>query len=1428
MNGHLMYSFQATLIATLLLFLAIFLTVLCLRCRDRLQLAHPRGWARREATVNRREHDSEECELLIRNDNTSTDSLSSQEDNEDKHDEAAIFIPFDQENELEVPQPGIKPGKPWVALSSGVSFNSIELEWERPEQHAHNVTSYIVYGSTSNNPYQWIKQKANQMTVDNSVPEKILVTNLLEKTTYYFKIRLEYEAGNALDSEISDPIRTKGIIPSQPGKPVGSSLSHDSIQLEWTKPKQGAHNVIAYHIFYHSNKDPPDQWIELKSEGTKENVTVSQLLERTIYSFKIWPESADGYGPESEVSEQICTKVMIPSKPGKPIASKVTHNSIDLEWTKPEQGAHNIMSYTVFYRSTSDSPDTWREQKTKAAEERATITQLCEMGAYLFKVRPEREGMDTGGSMSDASELIQTKMIIPTRPGKPSASNITHDSIQLEWTKPEQGVHSIITYRVFYRSRNEPPDKFSEHKTEIVEEKVTISQLLEETVYFFKVQPECHSGFGLESEVSEPIATKVAIPSKPGKPIASDITHDSVQIKWTKPEQGAHNISFYKIFYRSTNDPPDVWSEQLTSTAEESATISPLVERSTYLFKVSSEPKSGEPGLESGESEPIQTAMIIPSKPGRPTAVNVTHDSIKVEWTEPEQGAHNVAFYTVFYRSTSDPPDTWSKQKTKAAEIRATVTDLLEKSTYLFKIMPESVSGESGSESDMSEPIKTRESLTFKNIFRKLRGIGGKWFILGVYLDLGYYELCNIKHKNNDEWEPCLMDMIHLWLTQKKERSWETLINALKEESVGLYYQATSISESMSNDSESKEFQDAMPSGEGFECPYCRECSINRYMKRECPKFRSSDLAFPYLVRTKNLTTNEREIVESQLLKQTREVITEFSEFIRDIRDSFQRIDPVKLAAAVIDIAPRESLTRSLLGSLDVENVNSVVVMISNLQQQNYISFFNYHILQDLVKKYGTKEDKTKLSAYDKKFKDFCKRSVFEIPEGVLGPPPNNGQKLAFKVTKLLTLDEAQSAKRKIAEILDIEENIGGLIFLGANKGCVELNFSAPKALLDRLQKQQNAKTLTELPGFAALESEGITILCGPPGKPYVIAVTSKAINLQWSRPEYKGSHPIQCYYVHYKSLYDSSAKWRVVQSEDSKETLEIRLFQKFNNMPFIFKVQAVNAVGAGVLSETSDPIILAQQSQLMAKDFPSKPGKPKALIINHNSIQIGWTKPEKGAERITSYTISYHAQFYDPPNQWRELRTASAEEKVIISHLFDSTTYLFQALPECEDGVGLASDISDPITTKMIMPSKPGKPQVIVAARDSVILEWTKPEEGAHNILSYLILYQSTTDPTDEWIAWKSESADERATVTQLSKETEYYFKVKPECEEGFGIESDISELVCIKTSAESLQGEWVEALHIMTLIYFQSCSAMYLPSTCSAMSMHDTLMIK
>ena len=113
--------------------------------------------------------------------------------------------------------------------------------------------------------------------------------------------------------------------------------------------------------------------------------------------------SAAGHGPESDLSDPVETALPLP---GKPHASNVTHNSITLQWSKSDQGASIVQYYTIFYRRSADGRDKWTAFQTYNAQQNATMSDLDQKTAYVFKLRAESA---TGPSPdSELSDPIRT------------------------------------------------------------------------------------------------------------------------------------------------------------------------------------------------------------------------------------------------------------------------------------------------------------------------------------------------------------------------------------------------------------------------------------------------------------------------------------------------------------------------------------------------------------------------------------------------------------------------------------------------------------------------------------------------------------------------------------------------------------------------------------------------------------------------------------------------------------------------------------------------------------------------------------------------------------------------------------------------------------------------------------------------------------
>ncbi|CAF0939829.1 unnamed protein product [Rotaria sordida] len=103
-----------------------------------------------------------------------------------------------------------------------------------------------------------------------------------------------------------------------------------------------------------------------------------------------------------------------------------------------------------------------------------------------------------------------------------------------------------------------------------------------------------------------------------------------------------------------------------------------------------------------------QLDFQIPSKPGKPYSINITSDSISLEWTKPERGFNSINKYKVLYciDGNNQEDNKWNEITTDALIEKKTISNLAVKTLYIFKIQSITIVGDSLI-SDVSDPIRT-------------------------------------------------------------------------------------------------------------------------------------------------------------------------------------------------------------------------------------------------------------------------------------------------------------------------------------------------------------------------------------------------------------------------------------------------------------------------------------------------------------------------------------------------------------------------------------------------------------------------------------------------------------------------------------------------------------------------------------------------
>ena len=244
-------------------------------------------------------------------------------------------------------------------------------------------------------------------------------------------------------------------------------------------------------------------------------------------------------------------------------------------------------------------------------------------------------------------------------------------------------------------------------------------------------------------------------------------------------------------------------------------------------------------------------------------------------------------------------------------------------------------------------------------------------------------------------------------------------------------------------------------SDDGFECPYCKKCSMDQFFSEEgCPQKKQLSKArplFPYL-NTSALPENERAVLEMRLKSDTKKMITRFANFTiltrKSIKNRNEPLDEIKDTILSLE-SFTEGIGVKLLQPQDkveirgADTISKVFIVL-----RSYISFFNYQIIEHLIEHHGSDEDHQRLEEYLNAFEAFCQRNVFEIPPNIFCNSQEIGKKLVFKCTDgVSTLEGVNELKERVAEVFGLQPF--ALQLCSIEKGCVELHFLIPSAVAD-------------------------------------------------------------------------------------------------------------------------------------------------------------------------------------------------------------------------------------------------------------------------------------------------------------------------------------------------------------------------------------------
>lgn len=242
-------------------------------------------------------------------------------------------------------------------------------------------------------------------------------------------------------------------------------------------------------------------WINLK----RREITIQENLIRLIMKEKtvnVSPNSLDNALSDLECDLVFCLSFYLTEK---------KDSNLEL-WR------HYLDDKTII--KFEESSESWwadkREMMRSSREKAIFFLQLAQANVSNRKIKfviddryIDKDKKLEGILLNIYQNSIEIDMEIPSKPDKPYATQIDDDRILLAWTKSQRGKNSIQQYKIVYKQEDDEewksiPINTTDSQWQLIE------NLCPNTKYIFKVQAITTISITIESDISEPVITKIS------------------------------------------------------------------------------------------------------------------------------------------------------------------------------------------------------------------------------------------------------------------------------------------------------------------------------------------------------------------------------------------------------------------------------------------------------------------------------------------------------------------------------------------------------------------------------------------------------------------------------------------------------------------------------------------------------------------------------------------------------------------------------------------------------------------------------------------------------------------------------------------------------------------------------------------------------
>lgn len=596
------------------------------------------------------------------------------------------------EDDMEM-EGGSPPDSPINLEVSDWDATTVRLKWGAPSKDGGNPITFYCLEYKSRTAEEWTEgPKVKPVKNPNGVVE-----GLTTGVKYEFRVWAENRAGKSSPSDCTMPLLVKA--QKAPPKICRKSMEERIIktnqQLDLSIPVEG-------------EPAPDCKWTfngtELKSG---DNVKVSSGINmakmllipaRRANEGKYTLTATNKWGEDT-----VDCQVSVFGKPtvclGPLTVSEVTKKSCRLEWKAPkDNGGSQITHYEV--EKMDEGSGSW----LPAGQSKGTsleLKNLVENHSYMFLVRAVNKDGDSPDLETEDFTVAKLPFDVPTRPGKPKASNWGPDWAEVAWQAPsDDGGAPVSEYRLEMRD----VDKRSWNDVGKCKETTsTVNKCGIEVgrEYVFRVTAYNAGGESMTSETSEPIEAmeRFVKPRLDRELLGKERDMQATQmIRLEAVCEASPPAKFSWFLPNGDQLLPDNDRISIDSEKNRSILIYRNIEREqSGGWKVLAKNSEG-----ADEHEIRVSVVSVPSRPtGAVEVYKVTPSGCTVIWQKPkDDGGSPITGYIVEKKDVEK--DYWSpcgkvtgKMANVMKELECEVSDLVENFVYVFQVKAVNALGES-------------------------------------------------------------------------------------------------------------------------------------------------------------------------------------------------------------------------------------------------------------------------------------------------------------------------------------------------------------------------------------------------------------------------------------------------------------------------------------------------------------------------------------------------------------------------------------------------------------------------------------------------------------------------------------------------------------------------------------------------------------